>query len=217
MTHNTPDTAVAALLGDVIASRDNADRASLQRSLVETMSQVNSAVPTLQPLTMTVGDEFQALFPGLAEAFAATLHLQLALDPRIDVRFGIGWGELTLVPTEPPFGQDGPCWWRARDAIEEIKLGESSNLVARSSRVRCHTGSSLDPLLNGYLTARDHIVEGLDSVDRRLGLMRMSGTTQAEMAAAVGLTQGSVSRRFQSHGLFALIDNQPDHIGMDEV
>jgi hypothetical protein len=213
MTHNIPTTA-AALLGDVIASRDNSNRASLQQSLVETMKVVNVSLPTLQPLSMTVGDEFQGLFSDLAAAFAATLRLQLQLAPRTDVRFGIGWGELTLVPSEPPFGQDGPCWWRARDAIEEVKSGESSNLVARSTRVRCHTGTDLDALLNGYLAARDHIVVGLDSIDRRLGLMRIAGATQAEMADAVSLSQSSVSRRFQSHGLFALIDNQPDLIDM---
>jgi len=78
--------------------------------------------------------------------------------------------------------------------------------------VVCRTGTVPDQILNSYLAARDHIVSGLDDIDRRLARLWFAGFNQTAMAKDVGLSQSSVSRRFQSHGLFALLDNQPNNI-----
>lgn len=205
---------MAALVGDVIASRDSHDRETMQRKMVAVMTIVNGEIPAVQQLTMTVGDEFQGLYATLDEALRAALRLRLELIPDIDVRMGIGWGELTLAPVDPPFGQDGPCWWRAREAIDEVKQGEASNSVPNSLRTRCRTGTGMDGLINSYLGLRDHVVSGFDEIDARLSVLRLAGSTQAEMAATIGLSQSSVSRRFQSHGLFAVIDVQPASVVM---
>jgi SatD family (SatD) len=213
MTHKSPPTMVA-IVGDVIASRDSRDREALQENMVTAMEVLNEEIPAVQPLTMTVGDEFQGLYENLERAFFASLRLRLELANAADVRIGIGWGELTLAPVNPPFGQDGPCWWRAREAINEVKKGESSNSVPNSLRTLCRTGTRMDDLINGYLGLRDHVVSGFDDIDVRLSLLRLAGSTQAEMASVVGLSQSSVSRRFQSHGLFTVIDGQPEHVAM---
>ena len=46
-----------------------------------------------------------------------TWRVRLAVAPSVDVRFGIGWGEVTLLD-EATGIQDGPGWWSAREAIE---------------------------------------------------------------------------------------------------
>lgn len=158
---------------------------------------------------MTVGDEFQGLYPSLAGALQSALRLQLALLPMVDIRIGIGWGELTLQPDDPPFGQDGPCWWRARDAIGKVKAGESSKSVPRSRRVLCRTGTDQDELLNAYLGLRDHIVTRFDAIDAEIASLVMADTNQVEIARRVDLSQSSVSRRLQSHGILVLIDLEP--------
>ncbi len=207
MTHSS--LSVAAVIGDVIASRDSGDRASLQNNLVAVMGRLNKTHKAIQPLTMTVGDEFQGLYGDLTTAFELALRLRVELMPSVDVRVGIGWGELTLVPTDPPFGQDGPCWWRARDAIDEVKSGESSNSVPNSLRTMTRTGTDADALLNGYLGLRDHLVSDFDDLDARLAVLRLDGLSQVEMARAVGLSQSAVSRRLQNHGISAIISGQP--------
>ena len=207
MAHTSP--AVAAVIGDVIASRDSGDRASLQKNLVAVMGQLNNTHKAIQPLSMTVGDEFQGLYRDLTTALAVALRLRIELLPSIDVRVGIGWGELTLVPTDPPFGQDGPCWWRAREAIDDVKSGESSNSVPGSVRTMSRTGTDADALLNGYLGLRDHIVSDFDDLDTRLAALRLDGFSQVEMARTVGLSQSAVSRRLQNHGISAIISGQP--------
>lgn len=197
------------MVGDVIASRHSEDREDLQETLSRAMAIINESVPAIQPMMMTVGDEFQGLHAGLAESLRAALRLRLVLLPSVDVRIGIGWGELTLEPTNPPFGQDGPCWWRARDAIEEVKRGETSKSIPKSRRVVCQTGTDLDQLLNGYLGARDHVVSGFDEIDLEIAALKLEGVTQAKIAETVGLSQSSVSRRLHGHGIYVVLDEQP--------
>lgn len=204
-----------ALVGDVIASRHSEDREHLQSQIARATGAVNAVVPAIQPLMMTVGDEFQGLYAGLAAGFQTALRLRLALLPNVDIRIGIGWGPLTLQPENPPFGQDGPCWWRAREAIGEVKAGEKSKSVPRSRRTLCITGTNSDGLLNGFLGLRDQVMAGLDDVDIRIANLRLLGKTQTEISDEVGLSQSSVSRRLHGHGLYVLLDQEPTQIELD--
>lgn len=210
MMHTTETgPAKAALLGDVIASRHSGDREQLQKLLVASLDRVNGEFHPLQPVAMTVGDEFQGLFAGLTDAIAGALRIRLAVRPAFDLRIGIGWGELTLLAEDPPFGQDGPCWWRARDAIDEAKARENSNLFPRTDRTIARTETALDPLFNAYLSTRDHIVSGLDEIDVEIARQRLTGRSQLEISKSVGLNQSSVSRRIQRHGISVLVDGEP--------
>ncbi len=202
----------AAIIGDVTGSRQTGDREDLQRALQRAMDQANEAVPPIQRLTMTVGDEFQAMYSTIAEASQAALRIRLDLWPEVDVRIGIGWGELTLEPLNPPFGQDGPCWWRAREAIEEVKAAEQSNSVPRSVRTRCRTGSESDSLINAYLSNRDQVLSGFDELDVTIANLRIKGMSQKEIANEVGLAQSSISRRLQTHGILTILNTEPDVI-----
>jgi hypothetical protein len=208
MTHNS-EGSYAALLGDVIASRHSGDREELQHMLDDAMSQGNAAGQPVQPLRMTIGDEFQGLFGSIPEAVSASLQIRLMLRPTVDVRIGIGWGPLDLVPQEPPFGQDGPCWWRAREAIEEVKRSESSNSVPRSVRTLVRTGDSSDELINAYLVSRDHITAGWDEVDVEIAHLFRDGVNQTRISEQVGLSQSSVSRRLQNHGILTVLQYEP--------
>jgi hypothetical protein len=208
MTHNS-ETSYAALLGDVIASRHSGDREELQHMLDDAMSRGNAAGQPVQPLRMTIGDEFQGLFGSVAEAVSASLQIRMTLRPTVDVRIGIGWGTLDLVPQDPPFGQDGPCWWRAREAIEEVKKSESSNSVPRSVRTLVRTGESSDELINAYLVSRDHITAGWDEVDVEIARLFRDGVNQTKISEQVGLSQSSVSRRLQSHGILTVLQFEP--------
>lgn len=200
----------AALLGDVVASRADPDRAALQERLVTALAATDTRVPPWRPLRMTIGDEFQALYEDLGAAVAATLQLRLLLADGPQVRIGIGWGELTLGGEEgSPYGQDGPCWWRAREALEALEEAEGSNLAPWGWRTAVRTGGSLDELLNGYLMLRDHLLGGLDTTDVEIlrGLDR--GDSQRAIADRLGLHPSSVSRRARSHGLLALLRSTP--------
>ncbi|MGV0804036.1 SatD family protein, partial [Mycolicibacterium elephantis] len=63
----------------------------------------------------TVGDEFQGSYRTVGAAIEAALAIRLAVAPEIDVRFGIGWGAVTVLDAGTGI-QDGPGWWTAREA-----------------------------------------------------------------------------------------------------
>lgn len=204
MVHN-----YAAMVGDVIASRHAGDREQLQLALETSLASVNAAHSPVQPLTMTIGDEFQGLFAHLGDAVDASLMIRLALAKSIEIRIGIGWGELDLVSETPPFGQDGPCWWRAREAIGSVERAESSNAVPRTTRTLARTGDDTETLVNAYLAGRDHIVSGWDETDVSVARLFSDGWSQARIAETVGLSQSSVSRRLQNHGILAILKFKP--------
>ncbi|MGH8912129.1 MAG: SatD family protein [Acidimicrobiia bacterium] len=192
MTHSV------ALIGDVVGSRQAPDRAALQRLLVETLSEVTTRLGS--QLTMTVGDEFQGRYPDLETAMAASMRLHLGLIGAARLRLGIGHGPLSFeTASGSPLGQDGPVWWRARDAIESIEAGGDQ------ARTKVHTDTVWDGVINAYLLLRDTLVRRLDETDGIIGVGLLDGVTQKELANRLGLNQSSVSRRVNGHGLAALV------------
>jgi hypothetical protein len=198
-----PASPVAALIGDMVGSRQAPDRIELQRQMERVLSDVNRVIGG-EP-TFTIGDEFQARYPTVGDAIEASIQLHLRSLGVIRLRIGIGWGELIAEdPARSPFGQDGPCWWRARDAIEVVD--RSSQGKAQELRTAVRTATSLDPLLNGYLVLRDTLLSGLDEVDARIAVGLLDGLNQTELADRLGLNKSSVSRRANTHGILALIE-----------
>lgn len=142
----TPDegTGFAALLGDVVRSRSHPSRSDLQSELRGALAVANAKSPALQPLTSTIGDEFQGLYSNLASALEATLLVRISLLGRVDVRFGIGWGALsTYDRSRAPFEQDGPAWWSAREAIDRARAMTRQQEMPRGVRSVFVDSSSL--------------------------------------------------------------------------
>ena len=196
----------AAVIGDVVGSRQANSRSRLQQRLDRALAAVNAAMVTVQPLTPTLGDEFQGMFGRIEDAIEAAFRLRVELMGKVDVRIGIGWGTLrTQDASRTPFGQDGPCWWRARDALQELARTERSNQEPNSLRTVCRTGNAQEQLYNAVLVLRDQTLSGIDAADATILKLIMSGGSQQEAAARLGVNKSSVSRRMQSHGLAALL------------
>ncbi|MFT4083388.1 MAG: SatD family protein, partial [Nocardioides sp.] len=115
---------VATLIGDVVGSRRAADRDLVHAALTARLEAVNTELAPLAPLRITVGDEFQGAFATLGDALATTLRLRLALAPEIEVRFGVGWGDVRVLQDEPRV-EDGAGWWAARAAIEAVETAQA--------------------------------------------------------------------------------------------
>jgi hypothetical protein len=208
------DERVAALLGDVVRSRGHAERGRLQDRLAEALSAANGRVEAVQPLTPTIGDEFQGLYATPAGALEASLLARLALVGDADVRFGIGWGTLRLHDRpRAPFGQDGPAWWAAREAIDQIDRSQRSRESPRGLRTRLLAAASDDdgapepwPAIEALLLCRDELASRLRARDARLLLGLLDGRSPTELAAEEGVTPSAVSQRAIAKGLYALRD-----------
>jgi DNA-directed RNA polymerase specialized sigma24 family protein len=133
-----------AVLGDVVKSRRYPSRPDLQDAVRDALGIANSKNPAVQPLTSTIGDEFQGLYVNLATALRATLVVRLLLLHTVDVRFGIGWGPLTTYGEgRAPFEQDGPAWWAAREAIDRARAMTHQQEMPRGVRSVFISSSSL--------------------------------------------------------------------------
>jgi len=219
----------AGVIGDLVAARRQ-ERTSLHGVVVEALEAVNGDVDSIQPLTPTLGDEFQGIYGDLAGALRACLLVRLHLKGRVDVRFGVGWGMiLQLEPDREALGQDGPAWWSAREAIEELRestrargaprgratlfrvADDSENEPAPPGETgfRGHRplvlAPAVEPLVNALLVCRDELVAEMDERDARILLGLFEGLTPSAIAEKEGISQPAVSQRAARSGAYAVV------------
>ncbi len=116
---------VITVIGDLVASRQVGQRSVFQRRLAKALERTSGGARRLaSPYTLTLGDEFQAVYRGAETLFADTLGLMAAIHP-VRARFVFGVGELTtrINPTQA-LGMDGPAFHQARDALTALKVDE---------------------------------------------------------------------------------------------
>ena len=194
----------ATLIGDVVGSRTVADRAGAHRLLNKALRGV--AKDAIDPPAFTVGDEFQGAFASVGLAIAAALSLRLAVAPDIDVRFGIGWGTVTMLD-ETAGIQDGPGWWAAREAIEWTASAQRQPglaLVRTSYRVNDDGRADMDAV-NAALFCRDHLLGSLDDRSTRIVKALLDNQTKKDIAASEGISPSAVSQRASRDGLDLIV------------
>lgn len=180
---------VYTVIGDLVASRSLPDRAGVQRRFNQALAAVNDVVAVEQPFAPTVGDECQGACATLHDAVRAALLVRLAMLPHVDVRWGIGYGSVTVHDADRvPLLQDGPGWWAAREAV--------SVLDGRRDSARTWFAGPDEGLVNAFLLCRDQIVARLN--DRGLRILRLAllGHPQKDIAEIEGIWPSAVSQQF---------------------
>ncbi|WP_206673456.1 SatD family protein [Pseudactinotalea terrae] len=197
----------AALIGDIIGSRDVDNRSALHERLRTVIAEVNADMTPAAPIRITVGDEYQGVFDTVGAALHAALRLRLGLLPAADLRHGIGWGGLAVLQEEPRV-EDGPAWWAARAAIEaaEADAARPRTHAVRTRYERAHESDGPEPAaINAALLCRDQLLALGD--ERSLRLLRglLAGRTQADLAADEGISASAVSQRTRADGLGVIV------------
>lgn len=230
MTPEAPPP-LATVIGDVVGSRSFSDRSALHDRLFTALESTNELVPAIQPLSLTLGDEFQGVYRDLGTALHAALVIRLRLFGVVSVRFGVGWGALEVFdPANLPFAQDGPAWWAARTAIDFLKETKRKSEVPRGwltacsiaggawtddvtplepqnprPRSRSRRPSALTSYLNAFLMCRDELVARLTPKQATDLLALIEGHRQADIARAEGVSQSAVSQRATNSGIYAVL------------
>jgi hypothetical protein len=204
MKNSASSTLRATLIGDVVGSRTVADRAGAHRALNKALRDVAAAA--IDPPAFTVGDEFQGAFTRVGLAIDAALSLRLSIAPDIDVRFGIGWGGVTMLDESAGI-QDGPGWWAAREAIEWTASAQRQpglTLVRTSLRAAAETRTDVDAI-NAALICRDHLLGSIDDRSTRIVKALLENRTKKDIAATEGISPSAVSQRSGRDGLDLIV------------
>lgn len=193
-----------ALLIDVVASRA-ADRSALHAAILAAADAANAAVPAVDPLYPTVGDELQGVYRSLGDALSAAFTLRLTLAPGWDVRCGLGGGEVIVVDAARRI-QDGSAWWLAREAIDWVaERSTRPGYEAVRTAIRDERPAA-DPLADPTARLVDaHIARLRPAV---VGTLRglWEGLDNAAAAEREGISPSANSQRIRTNQLRPLVD-----------
>lgn len=205
------------LIGDVVDSRLHPDRQQLHDALEAAIGDANTAVTPLDPLVITLGDEFQGVFAHLGDALSASFRVRAHLHPLADVRFGVGRGEVSTL--DPVRGvHDGPGYWAARDAIVEIEE-RATRPRSRTARTGYSPGapeaggagdngdaSDAVTALRVALDCLDFMVGSMSTTTRDILGGLMDGQSQHDVATRLGISASAVSQRVRRDGVGVALD-----------
>lgn len=196
-----------ALMGDIVNSKQTSNSSSIQERLKQQLNRVNHsfAQDFASPFTITKGDEFQALCKPNPYIFLMIDQIQLAFRDEVEIRFGIGLGEiLTAIDPKLSIGADGPAYWEAQKALKFIqdKDDYGSSLVAFSSEYK-----QIDRVINPLLTSSDFIKATWNSSQTDLFEFLISNKIYQEefkqkpIAEKMKLSQSAFTKRLKSSGI----------------
>lgn len=187
------------LLGDIVASR-HSDRKAAHASLLSAIEETNTRVCALHPLRVTVGDEFQGVYRSLGDALNASYELRNLLYPGLDIRFGLGGGDIQII--DETLGiQDGSGWHLAREAIEEAwRLGNSAATAGIRTSIRDERG-----IANGLAEASAQLIDAclyaLGDGPRRSLRAIYDGLDNQSSAKLLGVSPSANSQRVITNNL----------------
>lgn len=190
-----------ALIGDVVDSRHLPKRDAFQVQLAEALKKAGARNATLaSPYTITLGDEFQAVYRSAERLFLDLFSIWRDLHPE-KVRFAIGVGELsTAINPKQALGMDGPAFHRAREAITVLK---KTGYRIRLQGERAPQGPMFDPwnLLNSSFNLVSHEVEswGKNRLHIMCGLL--AGRAVAQMEKELGISKVAVYKNINAAAL----------------
>jgi hypothetical protein len=117
---------VIVVIADIVQSKRISDREEFQKGLEKELNEINSFSKKniLSPYTITLGDEFQAVYKTAGSIFTDIWKIIDSIYP-YKVRFAIGHDQiLTKTNEKRALGMDGPAFHSARDGLSKMKKHE---------------------------------------------------------------------------------------------
>lgn len=190
------------LIGDLIDSRklENSDRSTTQRDLKRVLAGINRETSDiLSPWTITLGDEFQAVYQSAGGLFQHIWTITAALHP-VHARICISPGLITTpLNRRQSIGMDGPAFHSARDGINLLKKEESLLRVNLSD-------PATERALNASLALVSREMESWNSnrfqILQKLGM----GHDVNRIASDLGLSDVAVYKNRNAGALDVILD-----------
>lgn len=183
------------LIGDVVASRQLASRGKFQQRLKAALKTLNGRGRALaSPYTVTLGDEFQAVYREPAGVMADLVWLMAQVAP-VRMRFALGVGEL-VTPVNPvqAIGMDGPAFHRARARLDALKREKRLVGVGGAEAGRW-------ALVEPVLAVLSGLIEGWKPNRLELFAGLLAGEGGAALARRIGITPRAVNKSIRAADL----------------
>ncbi len=189
------------MLADIVGSRE-ADRPASHAALLGAIDEANATVPQRDPLRVTVGDEVQGVYATPGEAFRALFTLRAALDGVVDLRFGLGLGEVRVIDADRGI-QDGDAWAAAREAVEAVEAA-AREPGAHGLRVAVR-GEVGNPLVEPLSQLVDAQLAALGDGPRASFWALRAGLDNRTAAERLGVSPSANSQRVTHNALRTLL------------
>lgn len=199
-------TSLATVVGDIVNSREASNRARVHEALAAAVAELNEEHRPPSPLRLQAGDEFQGAFADVGTALRAIWRLRWALVGEVELRYGVGWGPVSVLADEPRI-EDGPGWWAARDAIEAVAEDAARpGLRHLRTAYRLAAGTEGPPAepINAALLCRDQMVGSLSQRSAEILAQLIAGRSQTDIADDLGISASAVSQRVRGDGLVVI-------------
>jgi hypothetical protein len=186
----------AVIIGDVVSSRQLAQRAQFQRQLKSAMLPINRrrGRALASPYTVTLGDEFQAVYRDPTLVFADVFTLLARLSP-VRVRFSIGVGEIvTPLNSAQAIAMDGSAFHRARAGLEQLKKDHRLLSVRMAEEDPPGMRSPVLAVLSG-------LVEGWRQKRLQLFAAMLHGEETGQLSRQTGITSRAVNKNIRAADL----------------
>lgn len=179
------------VIGDVISSRKVEKRNDLQNKLLDIFNDLNTSNyenQLVSPYTLTLGDEFQAVYEKANCLFLDSISIFEKIFPQ-KIRFSFGIGEIsTDINREQSIGMDGSAFYFAREGIVNLKDQRGNykfNIYGLED-------PELEILFNNSLRIFSNLLEGWNRNRYFILQSTMEGKAVKEIAKELKLTETAI-------------------------
>jgi hypothetical protein len=190
---------VLCVIGDLIGSRQIADRYQFQLRLRRHLQKLSRQRPDVaSPYTITLGDEFQAVYSESERIFRDFLWIQTRIHP-VRVRFSIGAGTLdTPLNRKSAIGMDGPAFHGAREGMNLLKKAQCFYRITG-------IGSLHGEWINDALALVSDMVESWNLNRIKLAVLLMDGYKPQQIAREMGISVPAVYKSIKAGSVQTII------------
>jgi len=197
------------LIGDIIDSKqlDERKRREVQSQLSDLFNVINSESGSIEaPFTITLGDEFQAVYANSSTLWEDCWQILAELHP-VSVRFSAAIGSIsTPINTKQAIGMDGPAFYVARERIEEMK---KSNRLFSIDIEKAETDSEKQAvvnLMNSSLTLLSNEMKSWKKIRFQILVMLNRGVPVKEIAKELNVSETAVYKNREDGDLALVVE-----------
>ncbi len=187
------------LIGDIVNSKNILQRSKVQSELNAIFKKLNNDKSLLSPYTITLGDEFQAVYNKADFIFNHIWQISLAVYP-LKIRFSLGVGDITTkINKKQAIGMDGPAFYNARNGLNELK--ESAFLfIVNSDEL------TSQEIIKQSLFLISHLSAGWKKSRLDILVLLYENFSAAEISKKLKITDKAVYKNIDAGALKIIID-----------